>query len=63
LLQVGLVLVVDFLWVAEVVPAELGLVPELLLGGSVLVVGFLWVVAVVSVRLGLVLVLKKVAWN
>jgi hypothetical protein len=63
LLQVGLVLVVDFLRVAEVVPAELGLVPELLLGSSVPVVGFLQAVAVVSVRLGLVPVPKKVAWN
>jgi hypothetical protein len=63
LLQVGLVLVVDFLQVAEVVPVGLGRVPELLLVGSVLVVGFLWVVAVVPVGLGLVLVLTKVAWN
>jgi len=63
LLQVGLVLVVDFLWVAEVVPVELGRVPELLLVGSVPVVGFLWVVVVVPVGLGLVLVLTKVAWN
>jgi hypothetical protein len=44
LLQVGLVLVVDFLW-AVVVPAGLGLVPELLLVSSVPVVGFLRVVA------------------
>ena len=63
LLQVGSVLVVDFLRVAEVVPAGLGLVPELLLVGSVPVVGFLRVVAVVPVGLGLVLVLTKVAWN
>jgi hypothetical protein len=49
--------------VAEVVPARLGLVPELLLVDSVLVVGFLQVVAVVPVGLGLVLVPKKVAWN
>ena len=59
----GLVLVVDFLWVAEVVLAGLGLVPELLLVDSVLVVGFLRVVAVVPAGLGLVLVPKKVAWN
>jgi hypothetical protein len=38
---VGLVLVVGFLWVVEVVPAGLGLVPELLLMDSVPVVGFL----------------------
>jgi hypothetical protein len=63
LLQVGLVLVVDFLRVAEVVPAGLGLVPELLLVDSVPVVGFLWVAAVVPVGLGLVLVSKKVVWN
>ena len=62
LLQVGLVLVVDFLQVA-VVPAGLGLVSELLLVGSVPVVGFLWVAAVVPVGLGLVLVPTKVAWN
>jgi hypothetical protein len=61
--RVDLVLVVDFLWVVEVVPAGLGLVSELLLVGSVPVVGFLWVVAVVPVGLGLVLVPKKVAWN
>jgi len=52
---VGSVLVVGFLWVVEVVPARLGLVPELLL------VGFLQVVAVVPAGLGLVLVPKKVA--
>ena len=63
LLPVGSVLVVDFLWVAEVGPAGLGLIPELLLVGSVPVVGFLWVVAVVPSWLGLVLVPKKVAWN
>jgi hypothetical protein len=63
LLQVGLVLVVDFLQVAEVVPAGLGRVPELLLVGSVPGVGFLRVVAVVPVGLGPVLVLIKVAWN
>jgi hypothetical protein len=63
LLQVGSVLVVDFLWVAEVVPAGLGWVPELLLVDSVPVVGFLWVAAVVPVGLGLVLVPKTVAWN
>jgi hypothetical protein len=63
LLQVGLVLVLDFLWVAEVVPAGLGRVSELLLVGSVLVVGFLRVAAVVPVGLGPVLVLTKVAWN
>jgi len=57
------VLVVDFLWVAEVVPAGLGLVPELRLVGSVPVVGFLQVVVVVPAWLGLVLVPKKVAWN
>jgi len=63
LLQAGLVPVVDFLWVVEVVPVGLGLVPELLLVGSVPVVGFLRVVAAVPVGLGLVLVLTKVAWN
>ena len=63
LLQVGLVLVVDFLWVVEVVLVGLGQVPELLLVGSVPVVGFLWVVAAVPVGLGLVLVLTKVVWN
>jgi hypothetical protein len=63
LLLVGLVLVVGFLWVVEVVPVGLGRVPELLWVGSVLVVGFLQVVAVVPVGLGLVLVLKQVAWN
>jgi hypothetical protein len=63
LLQVGLVLVVDFLQVAEVVPAGLGRVSELLLVGSVLVVGFLRVVAVVLVGLGPVPMLTKVAWN
>jgi hypothetical protein len=63
LLQVGLVLVVDFLRVAEVVPAGLGWVSELLLVGSVLGVGFLRVAAVVPVGLGPVLVLTKVAWN
>jgi len=57
LLRVGLVPVVDFLRVAEVVPVGLGQVPELLL------VGFLQVVAVVPVGLGFVLVLTKVAWN
>ena len=45
------------------VPAGLGLVPELLLVGSVPVVGFLWVAAVVPAGLGLVLVPKKVVWN
>jgi len=60
---VGLVLVVGFLWVAEVVPARLGLVPELLLVSSVLMVGFLWAVVVVPAGLGFVLVPKKVAWN
>jgi len=60
---VGLVLVVDFLQVAEVVPVGLGQVPELLLVDSVLVVGFLRVVVVVLVGLGRVLVLTKVAWN
>ena len=45
------------------VPAGLGLVPELLLVDSVPVVGFLWVAAVVPVGLGLVLVSKKVVWN
>jgi hypothetical protein len=63
LLQVGLVLVVDFLWVAEVVPARLGQVSELLLVCSVPVVGFLRVVAVVPIGLGPVLVLTKVVWN
>jgi hypothetical protein len=63
LLQVGLVLAVDFLQVVEVVPAGLGLIPELLLVDSVPVVGFLWVAAVVPAGSGPVLVLKKVAWN
>jgi hypothetical protein len=63
LLPVGLVLVVDFLWVAEVVPAGLGWVSVLLLVDSVPVVDFLRVVAVVPVELGPVLVLTKVAWN
>jgi hypothetical protein len=63
LLPVGSVLMMDYLQVAEVVPAGLWLVPELLLVDSVLVVGFLQVAAVVSAGLGLVLVLKKVAWN
>ena len=49
---------VDFLQVAEVVPAGLGLVPELLLVGSVLVVDFLQVVEVVPVGLGLISVLS-----
>jgi hypothetical protein len=53
LLRVGLVLVVDFLRVVEVVPVGLGWVLELLSVGSVLVVGFLRVVAVVPVELGL----------
>jgi hypothetical protein len=61
--QVGLVLAVDFLWVAEVVPAGLGQVSELLLVCSVPVVDFLRVVAVVPIGLGLVLVLTKVAWD
>jgi hypothetical protein len=63
LLQVGLVLVVDFLRVVEVVPAGLGLVPELLLVGSIPVVGFFQVAVVVPVEWGLILVPKKVAWN
>jgi len=63
LLQVGLVPVVDFLWVAEVVPAGLGQVSELLSVSSVLGVGFLRVAAVVPVVLGLVSFLKEVAWN
>jgi hypothetical protein len=54
---------VDFLWVAEVMPVGLGLVPKLLLVGSAPVVGFLQVVAVVPAWLGLVLVPKRVAWN
>jgi hypothetical protein len=62
-LQVGLVPVVDFLQVAEVVPAGLGRVSELLSVCSVLVVDFLRVVAVVPIGLGPVLVLTKVAWN
>ena len=57
----GLVLVVDFLWVVEVVPAGLGWASKLLPVCSVLVVDFLWVVAVVPVGLGPVLVLTKVA--
>jgi len=60
---VGLVPVVDFLQVAEVVPAGLGRVPELLLVGSVPVVGFLRVAAVVPIELGLILVSTTVAWN
>ena len=63
MLRVGLVPVVDFLWVAEVVPAGLGWVPELLSVGSMPVAGFLRVVAVVPVGLGPVVVLIKVAWN
>ena len=59
----GLVLVVDFLRVAEVVPAGLGWVSELLLVGSVPVVGFLRVAAVMPIVLGPVFVLTKVAWN
>jgi hypothetical protein len=58
-----LVPVVDFLQVAEVVPAGLGRVPELLLVGSVPVVGFLRVAAVVPIELGLILVSTTVAWN
>jgi hypothetical protein len=61
LLLVGLVLVVDFLWVVEVVPVGLGQVSELLLVGSVPVVGSLRVAAMVPV--GFVLVLTKVVWN
>jgi hypothetical protein len=61
--QVGLVLVVDFLWVVEVVPARLGRVSELLLVGSVPVMDFLRVAAVVPIELGPILVLTKVAWN
>jgi len=61
--EVGLVRVVDFLGVVEVVPAGLGWVSELLSVGSVLGVGFLWVAAVVPVVLGPVSVLTKVAWN
>jgi len=49
--------------VVAVVPARLGLVPELLLVGFVLVVDFLWMVEVVPAGLGLVPVLKKVVWN
>jgi hypothetical protein len=63
LLWVGLVLVVDFLQMVEVVLAGLGQVPGLLLVGSVLVVDFLQMVAVVPVGFALVLVLTKVAWN
>jgi hypothetical protein len=62
-LLVGLVLVVDFLWVGEVVPARLGRVSVLQLVDSVPVVDFLRVVVVVPVRLRPVLVLTKVAWN
>jgi len=62
-LQAGLVPVVDFLRVVEVVPVGLGWVFELLSVGSVPVVCFLQVVAVVPVGLGPVLVLTKVAWN
>jgi hypothetical protein len=61
--QVGLVLVVDFLQVVEVVPAGLGPVSELLLVCSVPVMDFLRVVAVVPMELGPVLVLTQVAWN
>jgi hypothetical protein len=63
LLLVGSVLVADFFWVAEVVSAGLGLVPELLLVGSIPVVGFFQVAVVVPVEWGLILVPKKVAWN
>jgi hypothetical protein len=57
------VLVVDFLRVAEVVPARFGRVSVLWLVDSVSVVDFLQVVVVVPVRSRLVLVLTKVAWN
>jgi hypothetical protein len=63
LLPVGSVLVADFFRVVEVVPARLGLVPELLLVGSIPVVGFFQVAVVVPVEWGLILVPKKVAWN
>jgi hypothetical protein len=63
LLQVGLVLVVDFLRVAEVVPVGLGRASELLLVGSVPVVDFPRVVVVVLAGLGPVLVLTKMLWN
>ena len=62
-LLVGLVLVVDFLRVGEVVPAGLGRVSVLRLVDSVPVVDFLRVVAVVLVRSRPVLGLTKVAWN
>ena len=63
LLQVGLVLVVDFLRGVEVVPARLGWVSVLRLVDSVPVVDFLRVVVVVPVRSRPVLGLTKVAWN
>jgi len=53
LLRADLVLVVDFLWVVEVVPIGLGLVPGLPLVGSVLVVDFLQAMEVVPAGLGL----------
>jgi hypothetical protein len=61
-LLVGLVPVVDFLRVEEVVPAGLGRVSVLRLVDSVPVVDFLRVV-VVSVRSRRVLGLTKVVWN
>jgi hypothetical protein len=62
-LPVGLVLVVDFRRVAEVVPVGFGRVSVLWLVDSVPVVDFLRVVVVVPVRSRPVLVLTKVAWN
>ena len=62
-LLVGLVPVVDFLRVVEVVPAGLGRVSVLRLVDSVPVVDFLRVVVVVPVRSRPVLVLTTVAWN
>ena len=59
----GLVLVVDFLRVAEVVPVGFGRVSVLRLVDSVPVVDFLRVVVVVSVRSRRVLGLTKVARN
>ena len=62
-LLVGLVPVVDFLRVGEVVPAGLGQVSVLRLVDSVPVVDFLQVVVVVLVRSRRVFGLTKVAWN
>jgi hypothetical protein len=67
LLQVDLVLVVDFLWEVEVVRVVVGLVLVLWSVDRVQVVDFLWVV-VVPVVLERIFVMplvgpKKVVWN